>query len=227
MHTNMHTTMDTTMELDDFKTAWRSLDARLATQNRLQLELLRERRLDQARRNLRPLHVGLLFQALLGVGLVVLGVACWKRNLDVPGLLASGIALHVFGVLNIAFAGILTGLSTGIDLAAPVLAIQKRLRLLLRVQVLNSNLCGAPWWVIWVLVVIGFAGLSPTRVPEPTPTWIWISLVIGTIGTRATWLWAARGSRGPRDPLARMDDGADGIRRNLRVYDDLERFERE
>lgn len=215
------------MELDDFKTAWRSLDARLATQNRLQLELLRERRLDQARRNLRPLHVGLLFQALLGVGLVVLGVACWKRNLDVPGLLASGIALHVFGVLNIAFAGILTGLSTGIDLAAPVLAIQKRLRLLLRLQTLNSNLCGAPWWIMWVVVVVGFAGLSPSPPAATTPAWIWISLGLGVAGTLATWAWAARAARKPGSLHARMDDGADGIRRNLRLLDDLEDAERD
>jgi hypothetical protein len=65
--------MDTTMELDDFKSAWQALDARLERHERLQLDLLRERRMDQARRNLRPLHIGLLFQALLGLGLVVLG----------------------------------------------------------------------------------------------------------------------------------------------------------
>jgi hypothetical protein len=219
--------MDTTMELDDFKSAWQALDARLARHDRLQLELLRERRLDQARRNLRPLHVGLLFQGLLGVGLVVLGVACWKRNLDVPGLLAAGIALHAFGVLNIAFAGILTGLATGIDLAAPVLTIQKRLRLLLRLQTLNSNLCGAPWWIMWVVVVVGFAGLSPTPPAAATPTWIWISLSIGVVGTLATWAWAARAAGRPDGLHARIDDGTGGIRRSLQLLDDLEQFERD
>ena len=219
--------MDTTMELDDFKSAWQALDARLARHDRLQLELLRERRLDQARRNLRPLHVGLLFQGLLGVGLVVLGVACWKRNLDVPGLLAAGIALHAFGVLNIAFAGILTGLATGIDLAAPVLTIQKRLRLLLRLQTLNSNLCGAPWWIMWVVVVVGFAGLSPTPPAAATPPWIWISLSIGVVGTLATWAWAARAAGRPDGLHARIDDGTGGIRRSLQLLDDLEQFERD
>ena len=219
--------MDTTMELDDFKSAWQALDARLARHDRLQLELLRERRLDQARRNLRPLHVGLLFQGLLGVGLVVLGVACWKRNLDVPGLLAAGIALHAFGVLNIAFAGILTGLATGIDLAAPVLTIQKRLRLLLRLQTLNSNLCGAPWWIMWVVVVVGFAGLSPTPPAAATPTWIWISLSIGVVGTLATWAWAARAAGRPDGLHARIDDGTGGIRRSLQLLDALEQFERD
>ena len=78
-----------------------------------------------------------------------------------------------------------------------------------------------------MLVVIGFAGLSPTRVAGPTPAWIWISLAIGIVGTIATWLWTAYGTRGRRDPLARMDDGADGIRRSLRAYNDLEYFERD
>lgn len=219
--------METAMELDDFKSAWQALDARLARHDRLQLELLRERRIDQARRSLRPLHVGLLLQLLLGIGLVVLGVACWKRNLDIPGLLASGIALHAFGVLNIAFAGILTGLAAGIDLAAPVLAIQKRLRLLLRLQTLNSNLCGAPWWVMWVVVVIGVAGLAPTAPAATTPAWIWICLGLGVIGTLATWTWAARAARKPDSLHARLDDGTDGIRRSLLLLDDLERFERD
>lgn len=215
------------MELDDLKSAWQMLDARLARQDRLQLELLRERKLDQARRNLRALYIGMPLQGLLGIGLVLLGVACWTRNPGVPGLFASGIALHVFGVLHIAFAALVTGLAATMDYAAPVLAIQKRLRLLLRLQVLNSNVCGAPWWVLWVLVVIGFAGLSPQAATGATPGWITISLVLGIAGTVATWLWAAFGSRGPRDPLARMDDGADGIRRNLRLLDELERFERD
>ena len=219
--------MDTLMELDDLKSAWQSLDARLAQQNRLQLALLRDRGIDKARRNLRPLLFGMLLQGALGLFLILLGIACWKQNLDVPGLLANGIALHAFGVLHIALAGMVSGLALSLDYAAPVLSIQKRLRLLLRLQVFNSNACGAPWWVLWVLVVIGFAGLSPANLPGATPTWIWISLAIGIAGTLATWWWSARGTRGPRDPLARMDDGADGIRRTLRVIDDLERFERE
>lgn len=215
------------MEIDDFKSAWQALDARLERHERLQLDLLRERRMDQTRRNLRPLHIGLLFQALLGLGLVVLGVACWKRNLDVPGLLASGIALHAFGVLNIAFAGILAGLAFGMDLAGPVLGIQKRLRLLLRVQTLNSNLCGTPWWILWVVVVAGFAGLAPGPHSGPTPIWVWISLGVGVAGTLATWALAARAARNPDGLHARIDDGTGGIRRSLQLLDDLERFEQD
>ncbi len=215
------------MELDDLKTAWQALDARLARHDRLQLALLHERRTDRARRNLRPLLVGMALQALLGVGLVVLGIACWKQNTGVPGLFATGLLLHAFGVLHVAFAGIVCGLATTADYDAPVLAIQKRLRLLLRTQMLNSAACGAPWWILWVLVVIGFAGLSPASAAGPTPAWIWISLAVGLAGTIATWAWMARTAGKPGPLLARVDDGADGIRRNLHLFDDIERFERD
>ncbi|HWS77696.1 MAG TPA: hypothetical protein VN205_04885 [Thermomonas sp.] len=216
--------MDTTMELDDFKSAWQALDARLARHEQLQTALLGAQRRDQSRRNLRPLVIGMLLQGVLGIGLVLLGVACWTRNTEIPGLLATGLLLHAFGILHVAFAGIVIGLANTLDYGAPVLAIQKRLRRLLRVQVLNSNACGAPWWIGWVLVVVGVSGLSTTPLAGPTPAWIWISLALGVVGMVATWTWAARGSRGPQ---ARMDDGADGIRRNLRLFDELERFERE
>ena len=215
------------MELDDFKSAWQSLDARLALQNRLQLELLHERRFDRARRNLRPLLFGMGLLAALGLFLVLLGIACWKQNLGVPGLFASGIALHAFGVLHIALAGLVGGLALSLDYAAPVLAIQKRLRLLLRLQVFNSNACGAPWWVMWVVMVIAVAGLAPTAPAATTPAWIWICLGLGVIGTLATWTWAARAARKPDSLHARLDDGTDGIRRSLLLLDDLERFERD
>lgn len=217
--------MDIPMELDDFKSAWQSLDARLARQEQLQLAWLRDRKTHQARRNLRWLHVGMLLQMLLGLGLILLGVGCWTHNLHTPGLLATGIALHAFGILHIVFGGLVTGLAAGLDYSAPVLRIQKRLRLLLRVQTLNSNLCGAPWWVLWVLVVIGFAGLSPTHVAGPTPLWIWISLGIGILGTLATWLWAAKAARKPDSLYARLDDGTDGIRRSLRLFDEIDMVE--
>ena len=217
----------TTMELDDLKSAWQSLDRSLQLDNALRLQDLRERRLDKARGNLRPLVLGLALQALLGIGLIVLGVACWHQNLEVPGLLLTGILLHAFGVLNVAFAGIVTGLAASMNYAASVLAIQKRLRLLLRLQVLNSNACGAPWWIAWVLVVVGFAGLSPGHVVGPTPAWIWISLALGLAGMLATWAWTARAARKREGLYARMDDGADGIRRSLHLLDEIERFEQD
>ena len=46
------------MELDDFKSAWQSLDRRLQRDDTLKLHELRERKLDKARGSLRPLYWG-------------------------------------------------------------------------------------------------------------------------------------------------------------------------
>ena len=48
------------MELDDFKSAWQTLDRRLQLDNTLKLHALRERSLDKARDSLRPLFWGCL-----------------------------------------------------------------------------------------------------------------------------------------------------------------------
>ena len=216
------------MELDDLNAAWQALDARLARHDRLQYALLREARLDTARRGLRGLVAWQWLQLLLGIGLILLGVACWTRNTDVPGLLAGGIALHAFGVATAALAGLIVVLASTIDYAAPVTAIQRQLARLQRFQALNAAVCGAPWWVAWVLVVVAFAGLGPVDHRAPTPTWIALSCGIGVVGTLATWTWAwyRRADERAR-PGRDRGDGCDGIRRGRRLLDELERFERE
>ncbi len=215
------------MELDDFRAAWRSLDTRVALHEQLHLELLRERSLDSVRRGLRPLMFGQCLQLLLGVALTVLGIACWTRNADVPGLLATGIALHGFGVLTAVMAGLTMGLAAGIDHAAPVVTIQKRMARLLKFQTLNSNLCGAPWWIVWVLVVIGVAGLDRHDPAAGTPPWISINLALGLCGLLATWLWTAHRRRSVDDSERDRCDGFDGIRRGRRLLRELADFERE
>lgn len=215
------------MELDDFKSAWQALDARLSRQDRLQLELLRERKLDNARSGLRSLVFGQWLQVLLGVGITVLGVACWSRNLDVPALFASGVLLHAFGVITAAMAGLTLGLVAMIDYSAPVVVIQKQMARLLRFHTVNSNVCGLPWWIMWVIVVLGFAGLGDVDRSLPTPAWIWLSLAVGIAGLLGTWAWTAwRARRGPL-PDRDMADGCDGIRRGRRLLDEIARFEQE
>ena len=215
------------MEIDDLKTAWQTLDARLARQDRLQLELLRERKLDATRRGLRGLFWGQGLQLLLGIGLILLGVACWTRNTDVAGLFATGLAVHAFGVLTAALAGLTIGLAGTVNYSAPVTTIQRQLARLQRFYAFNANACGAPWWVMWVLVVVAFAGLGDTAPTAPTPMWIVASFWIGVLGTLATWAWAWRGRE--RDAEAGSDrcDGGDGIRRGRRILEELRSFERE
>jgi hypothetical protein len=220
--------MDTPMELDELKQAWQALGRQLDRQQALDLELLREVRLEKARRGLRPLIVGQCLQAVLGVALVVLGVACWTRNTDVAGLLIAGLLVHGFGLLHVILAGIILGLATTIDYGASVLRIQARLARLLRLQGLNSAACGMPWWIMWVVVVVAVAGLGDGPRPTSTPGWMWGSLGVGVAGLLGTWLYA-RYRRQPPAGVAESGcaaDGTDAIRRGQRVLDDLARFER-
>jgi serine/threonine-protein kinase len=111
--------MDTNMELDDFKSAWQSLDRKLERDHRIQKRLFLEHRLDKTRSSLRPLAFGQVMQMLLGIALIVLGVACWR--IEIPGYLVSGTWVHAFGVVNVALAGITPGRSAASTMP-PVLA---------------------------------------------------------------------------------------------------------
>lgn len=218
------------MELDELKAAWHALDNRLAQHNRINLELYKEQKLEKARGGLRPLFWGQVLQLLLGIALIVLGVACWTRNTDVPGMLVAGIVVHAFGVITTVAAGITLGLMGSIDYSAPVLRIQKQMAMLLRFYGINANACGAPWWVMWVLVVVAFAGLGQVDPHAATPAWIWISLAIGVVGLLATWsffFWKRRALAQPTRGDARVADGADGIRRSQRILEEISQFEKE
>jgi len=224
--------MDTIMELDDFKSAWQSLDRKLERDHGIQKRLLLEHGLDKTRSSLRPLAFGQFLQMLLGVALIVLGVACWKRNVEIPGYLVAGIVLHAFGVVNVAWAGITLGLINCIDYAAPVLAIQKRLALLRRFHALGAVVCGLPWWIMWLLVVIAFAGLGPppASADANTPAWIWITLAVGLLGLVATWWFYRWSQRAGHPRLAKaMRDTVIGasLRKARAQLDELERFEKE
>ena len=60
------------MELDDFKQAWKTLDHRLERQAAIDLQLLRDARVDRARRGLRPLAWGQALQMVIGaLGMLV------------------------------------------------------------------------------------------------------------------------------------------------------------
>ena len=214
------------MELDELKTAWQTLDRRLQRHNAINLQLFKDTKLEKARSGLRPLFWGQLLQLLLGIGLIVLGAACWTRNTDVPGLLVAGILVHAFGVVTTVAAGITLGLMGNIDYSAPVMRIQKQMALLLRFYTINANVCGLPWWFMWVLVVAAFAGLGQVDPQAATPAWIWASLAIGGVA----WcfhLWWMRWRAQPARTDAYLADGADGIRRGQRILDEIAQFEKE
>lgn len=217
------------MEPDELKSAWQAINQRLDRHDALNLQLLRERKLDGLRSNLRPLFWGQFLQVLLGVALALLGIACWKNNLHAAGYLLAGIVLHAFGVANAALGGITMGLIGGIDHAAPVLDIQKRLTLLRKFYLFGAVLVGLPWWIMWIVVVIAFAGLAGHPPHGGTPPWIWINLAVGALGLLATWgLYRWSHADPKRAKLAKwMDDAIStaSLRKAQARLDEVRQFE--
>ena len=109
-----------------------------------------------------------------------------------------------------------------------MLRIQKQMARLRSVYAVNANVCGAPWWVMWVLVVVAFAGLGPADPAGGTPLWIRLALALGVAGWLATyalaWLVRRRARRAGREGGLVEDSGA--IRRGRALLDEIAEFER-
>ena len=65
------------MELDDMKLAWQTLDHRLQQQYALNVQILRDTRMETARRGLRPLAWGQLLQMAIGMAGIALFAPVW------------------------------------------------------------------------------------------------------------------------------------------------------
>lgn len=217
------------MELDDFRTAWRTLDRRLREQNEVGFQLLKHQRLDAMRRGLRPLAVGQAIGMLVGALAMVWLLPMWTAPAPThdPWVKVCGAVLHAYCIGLIVLGGIVQGLIARVDYAEPVLAIQQRLLRLRRIYLVGGRLLGLPWWFLSAPLLVV---LTRGAILDTAPSVIWGQLAVGAAGLLATWLfhrWAHRPARA--DFGRRLDDGAAGgsLRRAQAALDDLARFERE
>jgi hypothetical protein len=218
------------MELDELKSAWKALDRRLERDAAINLQLLRERRLDKARGSLRPLYVGQILQMLWGLGFIVLGVLLWSTRPDAAAVIAAGMVVHAYGVVCIIGAGIVLGGIGRIEYAAPVLKIQKRLAQVRRAYIVSGMVAGLPWWFLWVPLLMVLLALGGVDLYAHTPATVWCGLGAGAVGMLAT-AWFHRWSRNPLRPrLAQAVESAvtgASLRKAQAQIDELLRFERE
>lgn len=218
--------MENTMELDDLKSAWQSLDRRLALDHALRLDELRERKSGHARSSLRPLFWGQIAQILFGIVVLMLGVSTWVHHRDTTALFVSGVVLHVYGVLTIIAAGQTLHLIRCIDYSAPVLDIQRRLLRLRRWYVGAGMAIGLSWALLWIPFL---TCLTKVDIWAHAPSVIWIGGGIGLailIGVVVLEAWLRRPGR---EHLARAaSDSAAGrsIVRAQALIDDWSRIER-
>ena len=177
------------MELDDLKEAVAKLDQRVAQAHDLGVAAYRGQRLDRLRASLRPVlweHAG---QIALGV-LITLAVGpFWWNHRAEPGLLVSGLVLHVYAVLMIALGSRVIVLIRTLQLDAPVVQIQKALASLRRSYLMTGFVVGMPWWLLWIPLISVVFDLDP--IADVPQTWVIINLVIGVAGILGT-LWFCR-----------------------------------
>lgn len=225
--------MEAAMELDDLKTAWKSLDRKLELDNALRLAELRDRKAERMRHSLRPLAWGQSLQLLFGAVVMFLGAACWARHPGIATMVVCGLAVHAYGLAVVIASGITLGLARSVDLGEPVMAMQLRLARLRKACMVSGRIAGLPWWVLWMPMLGVLAGLENPVLPPgqlPVAEWIWSTLAVGALGLVGTWLFHRWAHQPRRAELGRrIDDyfAGSALRQAQAQLDELVRFERD
>lgn len=218
------------VDLDDFKAAWQRLDARLAAQHALAFQAFRDRRLQTMRRRLWPLYGGQVVQLLFGIAMVAFGAYGWRRNSDVPHLVAAGLLVQAYGVAAVATAGRTMQHLREFDYGVPVVALQRQLAALRAWHVRTGVWLGQAWWFLWMPCVMIVAAALGVDVWRRAPRVLALGLAVGIVGVIVMEA-AARLSRRPRWTwLAVLNDDAmagASLRRAEVVLDEIAQFEDE
>lgn len=219
------------MELNEFKSAWQTLDQRLQLNNALKLHELHERTLIKTRSSLRPLFWGQIAQILLfGVPCVLLAALLWMSKPTFVSVMVAGVVVHAYGVLMIISAGMVLGQLAKIDHAAPVVDIQKQLARTRTLYVRSGMIAGLPWWFMWVVILMLLAGLGGVDLLANAPALVWGGLGVGAAGLLATfWFhhWARRPERANLG--RRLDNSLTGgsLRKAMAQLQEVQQFEQE
>lgn len=175
------------MELDEMKLAWQAMGQQLERQNVLQLELLRQGRADRLHRHLRPLAWGQSLLIVLGVATMLWGISFWSTHLDIWQAVACGIFMQLFGTLAFALPIRLLVMQQGIDYAAPVLDIQRRLAQMrawrVKVEAPVFAVLGGVVWIPALLMLAQYEGdpfgLNPWQHMRPgVMAWLLLSVAV-------------------------------------------------
>lgn len=228
------------MDLDTLKTAWTSLDERLARIEALQTEANAIERARDAearakagqlasRRALRPLAIGLGLQAIAGVVLATLAVGFWVKRADLGAqFVVYGVLVQAYAVALIASAGHELSLIRRVRMTGAVLDMQGALAALRRWRETAGWVLGLAGGVIWVpLLLMGFAAAGVdlwTQRPGLVGAWIASGIVFtALIGAGLRWVY-----RQPRLAAAmRADPAGQSVRRAELALAEVRAFEAE
>jgi hypothetical protein len=219
------------MELDELKTAWLALDRKLEQQRTLSLQVLREVKLHDAWRGLRPIWWGQVTQIVAGICLMLLFGPFWVAHRDTLHLMAPALLMHAYGLMFVLFAARTLTLMGRIDYAAPVLHIQRQLaelrRWRTRVEWPLFGIVGCFIWIPLMLVIFTVMGADLWVL---NPKFVYWNIVSGFVCVSFLYgavRWAQqRGSQGARRALENWVSGR-SIRKAQEELDTIARFEEE
>ena len=221
------------MELDDLKTAWRTLDERVNASIALNLRVQTEIKLDRARASLRRLAWSPRYELVANVVAAVpigrfLAGHVHELRFFLPAIVlqATLVALIVAGAKQLS-------LLAGVDYSAPVVAIQRQLAALyaLRLRVSRWTLACGP--LLWVpLAIVAAKGLFGVDLYQSVgTTWIVTSLIAGVAAILlALWISQRCADRLHRSSFwRRLSDDLAGrnLAKAMRVVRELAEFAEE
>jgi hypothetical protein len=229
--------MNPGIELDELKSAWRALDARLASLEGIGLDLAREQRArergNRTRASIRalwPLAFGQVVQFAIGATIIVFAAMWWSSNLDQVHLVACGVFLHATGIWMAASAGHELALLSGLRWTMPVLDLQKRLAQLRQWRTRNSirfAWIGCFAWVPMLLMAFSAVGVD-MWVQKPLVVASWLGFAFASAGLFWAAIRAFRAGRFPGLAAAlRSNAAGQSVRRAELALIDVERFEAE
>jgi hypothetical protein len=193
------------MELDDFKQQWQEMDRKLDRSIALNLRLLTEKRTRRTKLRLVPMLLLQPVQILFGVALTIFFARFWVANLGTVPLVLSGIFLHALSVGLVIDAVVRTLLIVRINLAAPVVTIQRYLALLRRWEV-RSFKWG--WVAMWLatpaLLLVAVKVVTTLNLWSVAPRAVIYTAIGGLAGAGLSWLFD-RWARGRPRLGASMD----------------------
>lgn len=185
--------------------------------------LLRRELMSRIASSLKPLFRGQIVQIIIGVVIIALGVLCWAPNQHLPHKLASGITLHVYGVLIILSAGITCGKINGLDYSRPLNEVRSQLDSVRKHYLRSGPIIGFSWWLMWLplCVAVGFDAVVLY------PASLWVSLLVGIIGmavSLALFYYLLR-SENPTSEKWKGAMEGESLRNAYRALEEIERAE--
>jgi hypothetical protein len=185
------------MELEQLKAAWASQAQRIDQLEASALQAWREPRLRDIRRRLRWFSGMQLAWLLVWIAVTAMAASFWIEYRQVPQLLLTGLAFHLYGIAAIWVSITRALLAMRIERSdAPVLLQLQRIAQLRRFTALGELALGLPWFCLWLLATqwlcVRWLGLD---LYAAAPVWFVATLGFGMVamlGSGVLARWALR-----------------------------------